>query len=64
MVTMQAIILCGGLATRLGEAAKTVPEGFAGDRWENGVGVADPVVDGCRGYRGHPRVGAPARCTL
>jgi NDP-sugar pyrophosphorylase family protein len=26
MVTMQAIILCGGLATRLGEAAKTVPK--------------------------------------
>ena len=51
---MQAIILCGGLATRLGEAAKTVPKvllGIAGKtvlEWQiqllKNVGVTEAVL--------------------
>ena len=61
---MQAIILCGGLATRLGATAKTVPKVFAGDRWEDRAGAADRAVERGWGYRGSPRVGTPAQCTL
>ena len=61
---MQAIILCGGLATRLGEAVKTVPKvllEIAGKtvlEWQiqllKDAGVTEAV----------PRVGASARCPL